>query len=191
MNFKIANQDKEEVPFRLFNGSLNNSPILPGSRGIEASGHFGTMHFLEVECPGFSVWHSNYNMDLRTYLYCFMEEYMLELMFAMNNTLHFELDGLGKVTLQPGQFNLIYAPYVNKITWFQKEEVYTNFGIHFTPDYLQQAAPHFPILDTFLAKVRKGTAGMISDQHGQMSPEISGLVHKILHCHFAPEVRTL
>ena len=190
MNFKIADQDKEEVPFRLLS-ELANNPILPGSRGLEASGFFGTMHFLEVECPGFSVWHSNYNMELRTCLYCFMEEYMLELFFAMNNTLHFELDGLGEVILQPGQFNLIYAPYVKKVTWFQENEVYTNFGIHFTPDYLQQAAPHFPLLDSFLTKVRNGDAAMISKQHGQMTPEISGLVQKILHCHFSPEVRTM
>lgn len=191
MNFRIATQDKEEVPFRLLNGLANNRPILPGSSGIEASGQFGTMRFLEMECPGFSVWHSNYEMELSTCMYCFMDDYMLELHFALNNTLHFCIDGLGEIILLPGQFNLSYAPKVNKIAWFQKDEAYTHFGIHFTPDYLEQAAPHFPSLNAFLENVRKGIAGKISPQHGQMTPEMSGLVQKILHCHFTPEVRTL
>jgi AraC-like DNA-binding protein len=116
---------------------------------------------------------------------------MLELHFALNNTLYFKIDGLGEITLLPGQFNLSYAPYVNKVSWFQGREESTQFGIHFTPEYLQQAALHFPLLNAFLEKVEKGIPCMINPQHGKMTTEMSALVQKVLHCHFAPDIRAL
>jgi AraC family transcriptional regulator, transcriptional activator of the genes for pyochelin and ferripyochelin receptors len=198
MNFILADQDKEEIPFLLIsedenneNGFAHQQSILPGARAVLAAGLFGTMKFIEVACPEFSIWHSNYDMSRRTHIYCRMEEYVLELHFTLNNTLHFKMDGLSEVRLLPGQFNLSYAPYMDKITWFQKGEVYTNFGIHFTPAYLQQVASYFPMLDAFLQKVEKGIPGMLSAQHGQMTPEINTLVQKMLHCHFTGDVRVL
>ena len=161
MNFTIADQDKEEIPCLLLNENENGNgyahpqSILPGARALGAAGLFGTMKFLEVECPQFSIWHSNYDMLLRTHIYCRMEQYVLELHFTLHNTLHFKMDGLSEVTLLPGQFNLSYAPYMDKVTWFKKDEVYTNFGVHFTPEYLQQVASYFPMLGDFFAKGRK------------------------------------
>ena len=191
MDFTIATQEKEAVPYALITAPANSNLIIPGARGIEASGYFGSMQFYEIECPGFYIWYSNYRMTRRTYMYGMMDAPMLELHFTINNTVHYKLEGLNEATLLQGQFNLSYAPFINNIAWFQKDEIYTTFDIHFSQDYLERLAAYFPVLGNFLENVDHGIAGMISRHHAQMTAEISALIRRILRCEYAGDIRNL
>ncbi|MGB8193499.1 MAG: AraC family transcriptional regulator [Chitinophagaceae bacterium] len=191
MDFKIKTQEKEDVPYFLITAPNNSPMLIPDARGIEATGYFGYMRFYEIECPDFSIWYSNYHIAKQTRMYGAMEAPMLELHFLVNNTIRYNLEGLGPTTVLQGQFNLSYAPYINNVTWFEKDEMYTTFDVHFSQHYLEKIAVHFPFLGAFLENVDKGIAGMLGRHHGLLTPEMSGIIRKILRCQYAGEIKNL
>lgn len=191
MEFKIATPERKIVPFSPISASGNVQGSIPGARGIEATGNFGSLRFFEIECPAFSIWYSNNQISKRTHLYYSMDGPMLSLHFVINNTAHYKLDGLTETTLLQGQFNLCYAPVVNLKAWFQKDETYSTFYIHFSKEYLDKIAPYFPLLDVFMKNVGEGIACMLSRQHGQTTPEMSALIRSLLRCPYTGEIRTL
>ncbi|HEY0679431.1 MAG TPA: AraC family transcriptional regulator [Chitinophagaceae bacterium] len=191
MEFKITTEGKEEVPYFLMSDPSDSKITIPDARGIEATGYFGTMRFYEIECPDFSIWYNNYQIVQRTHVYGAMDAPMLELHFTLKNTVHYKLEGLNEATLLQGQFNLSYAPYINNITWFQKNENYTTFDIHFAQQFLNKFAASYPLLGSFLEKSNKHIAGMLAPYHGQLTPEMSSLIRRILNCRYLGELRNL
>lgn len=191
MEFKIATPERKNVPFFPISTPSASNGGIPGAKGIEATGHFGSMRFFEIECPAFSIWYSNYEILKRTHLYGTMDGPALELHFTINNTVHYKLEGLNETTLLQGQFNMSYAPIVNIKAWFQKDETYTTFHIHFSREYLQKIATYFPVLAGFMQNVEQGIAAMLSRQHGQTTPEMSSIIRNILRCPYTGDIRNL
>ena len=191
MEFKIVTPERKVVPFSPISTPTNSQGGIPGAKGIEATAHFGSMRFFEIECPAFSIWYSNYQILKRTHLYGTMNGPTLNLHFTLSNSVHYKLDGLNETTLQQGQFNLTYAPIVNVKAWFQKDESYSTFHIHFSREYLDKIAAYFPILVTFMKNVDQGTAAMLSRQHGVASPEMNAIIRNILRCPFTGDIRSL
>ncbi|HYE53969.1 MAG TPA: AraC family transcriptional regulator [Chitinophagaceae bacterium] len=191
MDFKMGTQEKEDIPYFLASAASGSHPTIPDARTIEASGYFGSMRFYEIECPGFSIWYSNYHITTRTCLYGWMNAPMLELHFTVNNTVRHKLEGLGEQSLLQGQFNLSYAPFINNTAWFQENETYTTFDIHFSMEYLEGMVPYFPMLDEFLEKARQGQPGMLSRYHGLMSPDMSIIIRHILRCQYTGDLKKI
>lgn len=191
MDFKIATQEKENVPYFLIDPPDKPQAGLPGARGVEASGYFGSMRFYEIECPGFSIWQSNYHIKQRTCLYGMMQAPILELHCTVNNTVHYKLEGLPEATLQQGQFNLSYAPFINNVAWFEKDQQYSTFDIHFSRDYLEKMAYYFPLLGAFLEKTDNGMAGMLGKHHGLLTHDMSNIIRHILRCQFSGDIRNI
>src|SRR5688572_3589489 len=191
MDFKIATPERKVLPFAPISTPNGSASGISGARGIEASGHFGSMRFFEIECPAFSIWYSNYQIVKRTHFYCSKDGPMIDLHFNINNTFHYKLEGLNEVTLLQGQYNLSYAPAVNAKAWFQKDETYSTFHIHFSKEYLERLAGYFPLLSAFMKNVELGTACMLSRQHGQTTPEMSTLIRSMLRCPYAGDIRNL
>jgi AraC family transcriptional regulator, transcriptional activator of the genes for pyochelin and ferripyochelin receptors len=191
MDFKLGTQEKEEIPYFLVTTPSNPHPVIPDARNVEAAGYFGSMHFYEIDCPGFSIWYSNYHITRRTCLYGWMDAPMLELHFTVNNTVHYKLEGLGETTLLQGQFNLSYAPFINNVAWFQKDEVYTTFDVHFSPGYLAALAPYFPLLGRFLEETEHGIARMLNRYHGVMTPDMGIIIRHILRCQYQGDLKKI
>ena len=192
MDFKIATPERKLVPFSPISNSNGSPPGgISGARGIEASGHFGSMRFFEIECPAFSIWYNNYQILKRTHFYCSMDAPMLDLHFTLNNTTHYKLEGLNEITMLQGQYNLSYTPVVNAKAWFQKDETYTSFHILFSREYLGMLATYFPLLAAFMKNVEQGIAAMLSRQHGQTTPEMSLLIKNMMRCPYAGDIRNL
>lgn len=191
MEFTITTQEREQV--QLFPITVpDDSPIaIPGARGIEALVRAGSMRFYAVECPRFIIWYNNYQISSRTFIRKIMDAPLLALHFTLSNTMHYKLEGLTEVTLLEGQFNLSYAPSMNTVAWFDEDQLYVTLNIHFTFDYLQKFAAHFPLLDTLLKKAALGVASMMSRQHGQTTLEMSVLIKKILNCRYEGDIRNL
>ena len=191
MDFTITTQEKEHVQLFPIIAPVDSQIVIPGARVIEASVRAGSMRFYEIECPRFIICYNNYHINSRTFIRKVMNAPLLALHFTIANTMHYKLEGLTEVTILEGQFNLSYAPSMNTVAWFDEDKLYVTLNIHFTYEYLQKFAAHFPLLDALLKKAVIGIAGMMSRQHGQTTLEMSALIKRILHCRYEGDIRNL
>jgi AraC family transcriptional regulator, transcriptional activator of the genes for pyochelin and ferripyochelin receptors len=191
MDITITTQEKERVQFSPIIASADSPIAVPGAKGVEASLNVGALRLYEIDCPGFKIWYNNYHISRRTYLYLSVKSPLLAFHSTINNTLHCKLEGLHEVTLLQGQFNVSCGPSINTVAWFDANQVYTTFSIHFEQDYLRKFATHFPLLDALLKKAEGGLPGMMSRYHGQMTPEMNALVKRILRCNYEGDIRNL
>lgn len=191
MDITITTQEKERVQFSPVIPSADSPIAVPGAKGVEATLNFGALRLYEIECPGFKIWYNNYHISRRTYLYLSVKSPLLAFHASIKNTLHCKLEGLTEVTLLQGQYNLSCGPFINTVAWFDANQLYTTFSIHFTQEYLSKFATHFPLLGELLKKAEHGLPGMMSRYHGQMTPEMNTLIKKILGCSYEGDIRNL
>jgi len=191
MLLKLGTSEREEIPYFLVTSNAAPHPSIPDARTFEASGNFGSLRFYEIDCPGFSIWYSNYHIVTKTRLCGWLDAPMLELHFTVNNMVHYKLEGLGDQSLLQGQFNFSYAPFVNNVASFEGNEIYTTFDIHFSKEYLETVTPHFPMLVEFLNNVQREKPGLLSKYHGLMSPEMAIIIRHILRCQYAGDLKKI
>lgn len=191
MDFKLATQENEEVHLLLIDTSTHPDPLISQARGLEASGDFGLVRFYEIECPEFNIWYSKYSITQHTTLSAWMDAPMLVLHFTVSNTMHYKLEGLPETVLLQGQFNLIYTPFVKNKFWFQKDETYTTFDVHFSFPYLEKIAGNFPLLQSFLQKAKEGIAGILGRHNGLMTPDMSRIIRRLLHCQYKGDIKNI
>lgn len=191
MDITITTQEKEYIQLNPITAPADPQIVVPGAKGVGASVSFGSLRFYEIECPGFRICYNNYDITRRTFIHVSATKPLLALHFTVTNTLHCKPEGLTEITLLQGQFNLVCGNFVNTIAWFDANQVYTTFCIHFSPDYLGKFAAHFPLLSTLLQKSALGAAGILSRYHGQTTLEMHALIKKILRCRYEGEIRNM
>lgn len=162
---------------------------IPGTRELFATGNFGTLLFCEQSTPDFNLWHKCYFMKQSTSLSAVADAPLFQLCVAVNRPLRFQQQGMSKIKLAEGQFNIFYTPVVNAQTWFDKGKKYIVYEVHFPHNSLEQLTPHFPILSEFLAKAGRGLSCQLSPVHAHVTPDMMGLLHDIHYCSYMHEVK--
>src|SRR5258708_20867409 len=98
-------------------------------------------------------------------------EILLELFFVLNGTLHYQLEGLGDLTLSAGEYNIIYPPFLQTQPWSDRGNSHIAvFTAHLSIPYLQNWIISFPILTPFLEKAQKNIACLLSEIPGMAGP---------------------
>ncbi|MBO9566943.1 MAG: helix-turn-helix transcriptional regulator [Niastella sp.] len=182
------------------NGRIAYSPVIPpslarfcipGTRNLFATGDFGTILFCEQSTPDFNLWHKCYFIKQSTTLSTVADAPLFQLCVAVNRPLRFQQQGMSKVKLAEGQFNIFYAPVVNTQTWFDKGKKYIVYEVHLSRGSLEPLTPYFPLLAEFLVKAGKGIPCQLSPVHAHVTPDMMGLLHDMHYCSYKEEVKVM
>lgn len=119
-------------------------------------------------------------------------ETLLELFFVLNGTLHYQLDGLGDLSLSTGEYNIIYPPFLQTRPWSDRgNSPIAIFTAHLSIPYLQNWIISFPILTPFLEKAQKNIACLLSETPGMAGPNMITLIRNILDCPYTGDLRKI
>jgi AraC-like DNA-binding protein len=146
------------------------------------------MVFRNYKGNGFHIWYSNYLIKHDTEVKARADVMVLELHIQFQNHFVIDWDKVGKNDLLPFQFNLTYTPFVHNWAKFIGGKDCHTFDIHFTKEYLQQLAPFFPLLYTFLEHVEKGEPANLSEIDHFLNPGMIIIVNQLLQCSFNRDV---
>jgi AraC-like DNA-binding protein len=87
-----------------------------------------------------------------------------------------------------GQFNIIAAPSISKISWFDPANTHADtLDIHFSPEYLQRAGDDFPELKRWISK--KESSSTLRAIPATLTPIMSRVLHAIIDCTFTGDLR--
>lgn len=162
---------------------------VPGARERYAAGDFGTLLFQEQAGPDFSLWHKCYFMKQSTCLSAVADQPLFQLCFAVNRSLRFQQQGMGKIRLPEGQFNIFYAPAVRNQTWFDKGKKYIVYDIHFSRSYLEKLMPYFSLLSEFLVKTEWGFSCQLSPVHAHITPDMMTILRNMHDCPYTGDMK--
>ncbi|AXY75691.1 AraC family transcriptional regulator [Paraflavitalea soli] len=180
------------------NTAVTYSPVIPPSfarysvpvaRELYATGDFGSLLFHEQAGPDFGLWHKSYFIKQSTSLTAVADGPLFQLCFSVNRTLRFQQNGMGKIRLPEGQFNIWYAPAVHSQTWFEKGKKYLVYEIHFSRNYLEKLAPYFPLVAEFLMKAELGFSSQLSPVHAHITPEMMMILQNMYNCYYKGDVK--
>lgn len=162
---------------------------VPGTRQQYATGEFGALAFYEQTGPGFSCWHKHYLIKQTTSLHASTDSPLFQWCLAVNRSFRFQQQGMGKIRLPEGQFNIFYSPSVQNQAWFEKGKKYLVYEIHFSRHYLEKLMPHFTLLAEFLLKAELGFSCLFSPVHAHITPDMLHILHHIFHCPYPPTAK--
>jgi len=115
---------------------------------------------------------------------------MLELHFTCHNNPRYIIEGMGKVEMEQGRFNITYLPGLRSKTFFYKGNFQT-FDIHLSPAFLHKAAAVFPQVHNFLNAVDKQAAVAISKINYRTTPQMSLIISQLKNCPLAGALRDM
>ncbi len=158
---------------------------LAGAKTVTAKAGFGNMLFHHFAGDGFDIWYSNYLITHDAKVTASGNLATLELHILFQNKLITYWEGIGELVLREKQFEMSYMPFICNTAEFTGDKVYQTFDFHFTKEYLQQFAPYYPALSTFLEKVEQKIPARLFGTQQFLSPEMITLVNSILHYNFS------
>lgn len=164
---------------------------IPGARELYATGNFGSLLFYEQAGADFGLWHRSYFIKQSTYLTAVADGPLFQMYFSVNRTLRFQQNGMGKMRLPEGQFNIMFAPAMQRQTWFEKGKKYMVYDIHFPRSYLEKLSPHFSLVEEFLLKAELGFACQLSPVHAHITPDMMMILQNMHYCHYKGEVKRM
>jgi len=100
---------------------------------------------------------------------------------ALQHDRHLDIAGLGKMVIKEGQFNLFYTPSTDLASQHDNVREYLTLSIEYDMSLLEEWAPYFPILATFLEQVRLGQPATLLPRPEWTTKEIQDITFRILH----------
>jgi AraC-like DNA-binding protein len=186
MEFRIESkagseiQIMQEIPVDL------RSYKLEGAETIPVNGTFGNMLFHHFKGNGFDIWYSNYLIKHSTSLIGRADIPVLELHIPFQNSFDVNWDGIGATNLYNKQFELSYTPFVNTTVDFLGGKDYHTFDVHFSFEFLEPFAIHFPLLDAFLQKVIKKEPANLIGLTKLLDPDMIWMINHMLRYDVVP-----
>lgn len=161
-------------------------------RRFEAHGAYGAIIHDEVREKYYSLWRCRYLIRKDTTLTMSSDRPVLSLNFVLKNEIAFRLRGLPEGFMTERQYNLIYLPRFKCEYMFRKNEEYRIFGIHYSPDYLEQWNSLSAALTHFLDAVKAGKPVMMSrHEHPFATGEMKTVIWDILRCMYEEPLRKM
>jgi len=161
----------------------------PDVRELQSSGCFSSILFYDERCPDLCIHRSNYFLGADAgWNEKGSSDRLLVLQLVLQGTLVYKLDGGERKCMSEGQFNLLAAPSISKINWFDTANSHVEtLDIHFSPSYLQGLGDDFPDLIRWMGK--KDQASTFSQRPAVVTPIILRMTHAILHCDYTGDLR--
>ena len=100
---------------------------------------------------------------------------------ALQHDGNLEVAGLGKMLIKEGQFNLIYSPTIDVVSHHDGVLEYITLAIEYDKTVLDEWAPYFPQLSSFLEKVEAGEPALLLPRNEWITKEIQDIVYRIVH----------
>lgn len=189
MDFNLLTRENTTVAYSpVIPPSLARYSV-PGAKELYATGDFGSLLFYEQAGPDFGLWYKSYFIKQSTYLNAVADGPLFQLCFSVNRTLRFQQNGMGKMRLPEGQFNILYAPTVQTQTWFEKGKKYMVYDIHFSRTYLEKLAPYFSLVGEFLLKAELGFSCQLSPTHAHITPDMMTILQNMHYCYYHGDVK--
>jgi len=163
----------------------------PDTRALQSSGCFSSLLFYDSHCPDFCIRLSNYFLGADVgWPESQRAEPILELQFVLHHSLSYRMEDGPKKTIAEGQYNMIAAPSVAKINWFDKANSHTStLDIHFSPAYLQKMGGDFSELTELLEKKEKGVTAQLGSSAATASPMMMRILKAIIDCPHTGDLR--
>jgi len=83
--------------------------------------------------------------------------------------------------IKEGQFNLIYSPTIDVVSHHDGVLEYITLAIEYDKTVLDEWAPYFPQLSSFLEKVEAGEPALLLPRNEWITKEIQDIVYRIVH----------
>jgi len=171
---------------------LPESPVtaaFPNVRELQSSGCFSSLLFYDDRCPDFCIRRSNYFLGADAgWSEKGSGDRLLVLQLVLQGTLVYTMDGSDRKCMSEGQFNLLSAPSISKINWFDPANSHVEtLDIHFSPVYLLGLNEDFPALIRWMNK--KDVASTFSPVSGALTPIMVRILQGILDCSYTGDLR--
>ena len=155
--------------------------LLPGSQASAISNEY--LKFLQQEFDSIhcKVFYTLYLTDEKVSFRIREEGPLFILYLALQHDRHLDINGLGKVVLKEGQFNMVYAPELDMSSSHEDGREYITLGLQYDINVLQEWAPYFPKLAAFLEKVKAGQPAMLLATHEWLTKEIQDVIYRVMH----------
>jgi AraC-like DNA-binding protein len=153
---------------------------LPVFEKMYAKCSIGDMFFNYYSGDGFAIWVSVYQIKHSAIVRATGNFSVLELHIPFQNDLMSTWDGSKVFQLKNRQFELSFLPFVNNQSKFLGGQTHHTFDIHYTRDYLERFAEHYPLIWKFLEKVEKKEATSLMNIELFLSLEMITIIKSIL-----------
>jgi AraC family transcriptional activator of pyochelin receptor len=158
---------------------------------LQASGPFGSFSFHELKNENYCVRHDQYDLIENLHLSANANIQSLGLHYALRNNIRSIARGFQEDLMPKNHYNMIYVPTIESEFSFEKEQEYTNFGIIFTPDYLERCGDAFPFLTPFLKRISRQMPSRIREKHPTVTPDIIFAIKSILQCDYSGTLKKM
>jgi len=135
----------------------------------------------EFQAAGSRVYYSVFLVDKKVNFRVRDEGPLLISYLALQHDRLLEVDGLGKVLVKEGQYNIVYSPRYDVLSAHEDGKEYITLALQYDLAFLKSWAPYFPILATFLKKVEAGEPAVLLPHSEWLTKEIQDTVYKIMH----------
>ncbi|WP_461789463.1 helix-turn-helix transcriptional regulator [Pedobacter sp.] len=145
------------------------------------TGDFGTVISQHINGDSFSIWKHDFLIKRSVQLYPYVPVGIHTLNYMLKGNIPCELIDIGKIDLVEGTYNLYYVPPVKQKAWLSTGE-FCCVHIDLKPDYLQELATEFGMLNEFLKFSTAGNAKVVRAKHYPMDGNIKLILMDIIGC---------
>lgn len=180
-------------------GEIHLSPVLPPTLQFlqipesicyGASGSFGHVLFQRLDGEGISMlYHTLYFTNDEQVIFSSPEP-SIRLQIVLRNSYYFDSKYLGKGVVHERGLHLHYAPAIDTVLKFHRQETYSHLSIHYSAEHLASLETSFPRLREFLAKVRRGEPIIYNPSYCVADGKILSLVDYMLNSHYTGHLQT-
>jgi AraC-like DNA-binding protein len=156
--------------------------VLPGSQVSAIANEYLKFLLQEFYSAHCKVFYAIYLIDKKVSFRIREEGSLFVFYLALQHDRHLDIDGIGKVLIKEGQFNMIYAPYLDLGSAHEDGKEYITLGLQYDINVLQEWAPYFPKLAAFLEKVQAGQPATLLPSHEWLTKEIQDIIYRVMHC---------
>ena len=118
--------------------------LIPGSQASAISNEylkFLLQEFYATECK---MLYAVYVVDKKVNFRVREDGPLFVMYLALQHDRLLEIEGLGKVLVKEGQFNMIYTPLMNLASAHEDGKEYLTLGLEYNMATLEEWAPYFP-----------------------------------------------
>jgi AraC family transcriptional regulator, transcriptional activator of the genes for pyochelin and ferripyochelin receptors len=158
---------------------------------LQASGPFGSFALHELKNENYCVRHDQYDLMENLHLSANADIQSLGLHYALRNNIRSISAGFPEDLMLKNHYNMIYVPSIESEFLFEKEQEYINFGIIFTPDYLERCSDAFSFLSPFLKRISRKVPSRLREKHPSVTPDIILAIRSILQCDYSGTLKKM
>ena len=155
--------------------------LVPGYTASAITNEYLKLLVQEFQAANSKVYYAIFLVDKKSSFRIRDEGPFLITYLALQHDRHLEIEGLGKVLIKEGQYNIVYAPRYDVLSAHEDGKDYITLAIQYDLAFLQGWASYFPALAAFLKKVEAGQPAVLLPQPEWMTKEIQDTVYKIMH----------